>query len=35
VKRPEKICANCAGLKDDHPRWWVEALGNGRPQETT
>ncbi|MBN1937413.1 MAG: hypothetical protein JW934_22340 [Anaerolineae bacterium] len=26
VKQPGRICANCAGLDENHPRWWLEAL---------
>ncbi|MBN1580539.1 MAG: hypothetical protein JXA89_07530 [Anaerolineae bacterium] len=35
VKQSGKVCANCAGLEDDHSRWWVEALGSSRPQNTS
>jgi hypothetical protein len=35
VQQPGQVCANCAGLEDDHAKWWVEALGaRDRPQGT-
>ena len=35
VKRPGRVCANCAGQTQDRAQWWLEALGNHTPKEST
>jgi|GEM_PF-4076952 len=30
VRQTEHLCARCAGLNENHPRWWLEALSADR-----
>lgn len=30
VGQPNRLCATCAGLDENHPRWWLEALSADR-----